>query len=222
MPPGTWQHWRVLVADRNAMEKVVEFGENCEVVLLARDGVWRTTAPKALPSQGISLTGASRADFAVRCSANTQLKVAGTVVAEINVEGSSDPAVHPLRPRTARRCGQPTGLHTCEILRGESNVNFEAVTMGARTISGSKFDADVPTFSLPADSVQEWSVNGAARHPFHLHVYHVQKLGSNGDFEDGEYYDVVSSNGDLRFDLNAATSSPYAGRTIMHCHIHGS
>ena len=91
--------------------------------------------------------------------------------------------------------------------------------MGARTINGSKFDHMVPTFELPADKVQAWGLNGARQHPFHLHIYHMQADGGCGDYEDGEFYDVISENCDLRFDLNAETSSVFAGKTIMHCHI---
>jgi len=47
----------------------------------------------------------------------------------------------------------------------------------------------------------------------------VQSLNCGGDFEAGEYYDVVSRACAVRFDMNAATSSAYEGRTIMHCHI---
>ena len=56
-------------------------------------------------------------------------------------------------------------------LSGETNVNAETVRMGARTINGSKFSMTEPTFSLPADSVQEWDIRGAAQHllrPFHV------------------------------------------------------
>ena len=67
--------------------------------------------------------------------------------------------------------------------------------------------------------MQEWSIQGATNHPFHLHVYHFQALSDVGDFEAGEYYDTIAANGSVRFDLNAATSSPFEGRTIMHCHI---
>ncbi len=58
-PANEWQHWRVLLADRQATEKTFGVGPNCEVQLLARDGVWRTTAPKPLTTRSISLTGAS-------------------------------------------------------------------------------------------------------------------------------------------------------------------
>ncbi len=92
--------------------------------------------------------------------------------------------------------------------------------MGARTVNGSKFDVNTPTFRLNADAVQDWSIKGAVNHPFHLHVYHFQAMaGCPGDFEEGEYYDTIAGNCNVRFDLNAATSSPYQGRTIMHCHI---
>jgi FtsP/CotA-like multicopper oxidase with cupredoxin domain len=220
MPPNTWQHWRVLLADRDAREKEIEFGPECEVMLLARDGVWRTSAPKALPTNTISITGASRADFAIRCSSTSQLRVDGNVVADIFTEGASDPTVHPydIDGVSMWSAVRPAYLRD---LRNETSLNFESVSMGARTINGSKFDHAVPTFTLPANSVQEWSISGAANHPFHLHVYHVQAQEDTGDYESGEYYDVVATNFDVRFDLNAATSSPHQGRTIFHCHILG-
>ncbi len=218
MPANEWQHWRVLLADRNAMEKTVGVTQNCELMLLARDGVWRTTAPKPLPTRDISITGASRADFAVRCSGDGSLTVNGNAVATIHVGADGDPTVHPFDDDGVSDWSavRPDYLRD---LRGETNLNLESVQMGARTVNGSKFDMGTPTFTLPANQTQSWSVNGAARHPFHLHVYHVQSQNCGGDFEDGEYYDVVASNCEIRFDLNAATSTPYAGRTIMHCHI---
>jgi hypothetical protein len=98
-------------------------------------------------------------------------------------------------------------------------VNFESISIGARTINGSKWDINNPTLSLPSTQVQEWSITGAVNHPFHLHIYHVQALSDDGDFEAGEYYDVVAAKMDVRFDLNTTTSSPYEGMTILHCHI---
>ena len=98
-------------------------------------------------------------------------------------------------------------------------MNLESVSMGARTINGSKYNNDVPTFSLPSTQVQEWKLSGAVQHPFHLHVYHVQALKTDNGFEEGEYYDVVSSKMSVRFDLNSTSSTVYNGRTILHCHI---
>ncbi len=218
MPTNTWQHWRVAIADRGAMLRDVEFGPDCEVKVLARDGVWRTVAPKDLASNTLMLTGASRADFAIRATADSWVKVNGNTVANIFVDGASDPSVHPydLDGVSSWSAIRPNYLRD---LRAETNVNFESVSMGARTVDGSKYDHHNANFTLPATQVQEWRLSGNVRHPFHLHVYHVQALEDDRDFEAGEYYDVVASQMDVRFDLNNATTTPYQGRTIMHCHI---
>ena len=218
MPPNTWQHWRVAIADRGAMLRDLEFGPECEVMLLARDGVWRTVAPKALTTNTLMLTGASRADFAIQTSANSTISMNGNVIANIHVDGTPDLSVHPFDVDgvSTWSANRPTYLRD---LRTETNVNTESVSMGARTVNGSKFDHQTPTFALPATQVQEWSLSGNVRHPFHLHIYHVQALEDDRDFEAGEYYDVVASQMSVRFDLNAATTSPYDGRTIMHCHV---
>ena len=217
-PPNTWQHWRVLLADRDARSKTVSVGSQCEVALMARDGVWRTQAPKNLATNSITITGASRADLAVRCSADSSLMVNGNAVANIFTDGVTDTAAYPFAADGVSMwsANRPSYLRD---LRGVSQVNNETVRMGARTINGSKFDMNTPTFTLPAEQVQHWSINGATNHPFHLHIYHFQIQGACGDYEDGEYYDTIAGSCDVRFDLNAQTSSVYSGKTIMHCHI---
>ena len=156
----TWQHWRVLVADPDARTKPLEFGPECEVVLLARDGVWRTSAPKVLSSNTIDLTGASRADFAVRVSGTSQLMIDRNVVASITPGGTPDPTVYPYAPDGVSMWSalRPDYLRD---LRNETNVNQETVSMGARDVNGDKWDVDNPTFIKLADSVQEWNLNGA-------------------------------------------------------------
>jgi FtsP/CotA-like multicopper oxidase with cupredoxin domain len=219
IPPDTWQHWRVLLADRDAKTKDVVVGANCEVKLLARDGVWRTQAPKDLPTNSINLTGASRADLAVRCSANSDIKVNNDTVANIVVAGAADTGPHPFDTDGVSMWSATRPAYLRD-LRNEAGVNTEKISMGARTVNGSKFDIDTPTFTLNADAVQEWSIKGAVNHPFHLHVYHFQALaGCGGDFEEGEYYDTMAGNCSVRFDLSQANDTAYEGRTIMHCHI---
>ncbi len=218
MPPDTWQHWRVLLADRNAKIKTVAVGPQCEVALMARDGVWRTEVPSYLSSNAINLTGASRADLAVRCSGDSEITVDGQVVASVFVDGPADPTPHPYAADGVSTWFSERPAYLRD-LRNLSVSNTENVSMGARTINGSKFDHDQPNFVLPADGIQEWTVKGAQQHPFHLHIYHVQMAGNCGDYEVGEYYDVIATNCDVRFDLNAADSTVYEGRTIMHCHI---
>jgi suppressor of ftsI len=218
IPKNTWQHWRILLADRDAKSKAVSLGEQCEVALMARDGVWRTQVPKILATKDISLTGASRADLAVRCSANSSININGNKVADIIIAGTTDTSVHPYAQDGTSTWSaiRPSYLRD---LRSHITSNTETIKLGARTINGSKYDHHIPTFTLQTDGVQQWQLQGAAMHPFHLHIYHVQVVGDCGDYEDGEYYDVVSGNCKIRFDLNPSTSSVFQGRTVMHCHI---
>jgi len=223
VPANKWQHWRVLLADRDARSKTVSVGANCEVALLARDGVWRNNVPKMLADNSIELTGASRADLAVRCSGDSEITVDNDTVGQIAVDGTLTGQGHPFAvggesSQTTWKSGRPWYLRD---LRPALPDNFESISMGARSINGSKFDKDIPNLELYADGLQEWKLKGANNHPFHLHIYHVQVIGDCGDYEDGEFYDVVAGNCTVRFDLDASApeSTVYAGRTIMHCHI---
>lgn len=217
VPPDTWQHWRVLLADRDARAKTFGIGPQCEVALMARDGVWRTEVPKALPNNAISLTGASRADLAVRCAGDSTLSVGDTIVARVHVKGAADRVPGPYRANGESWWSARPGY--LRDLRNTVPAGVHSILLGATTINGSKYNPLVPTFTLNAEGVQQFELMGASNHPFHMHIYHVQVQAGCGEYEGGEYYDVVSENCSVRFDLSPATSSPYNGRTIMHCHI---
>lgn len=217
MPPNTWQHWRTLVADQDSRLTDLEIGAGCEVKLMARDGVWRTQVPGDVPSNILTLTGASRADLAVRCTADSTISVGGTQVANIYVDGTSDATVSPYATANGTSTWSAVRPAYLRDLRGETVSNTETIRMGARSVLGSKFDPNNANLTLPANGVQEWSLNGATNHPFHLHVYHVQVQNDCGPYEAGEYYDVIAGNCDLRFDMSY--SEAYEGRTIFHCHI---
>ena len=227
MPANTWQHWRLLVAAADVKAKDVSIGDQCEVALMARDGVWRTMVPKDLTNNTLSLTGGSRADVAVRCAADSTITIGTDVVANIYADAGlpADNTVHPyaadgvsqwasFRPAYLRDLRDPA-----LAIEGTSVTNFETVNMGARTINGSKFDIDVPTFITQADGVQEWNVKGATNHPFHLHVFHFQAQTDCGEYEAGEYYDTIAAACKVRFDLNPQTSTVFDGKTIFHCHL---
>jgi FtsP/CotA-like multicopper oxidase with cupredoxin domain len=220
-PVGEWQHWRLLIADPDAKMKTVEIGPECEAVLMARDGVWRTTAPLALVDNEIELTGASRADLAVRCSADSTLTVDRNVVANIFADPNlqADLTVGPYSGGASGGTWQANRPSYLRDLSNETVDYTDSISVGARSVYGQSFDADIPIFDL-LPGVQEWSI-GANNHPFHLHVYHQQVQGacSGGAFEDGEYYDTISGSCDIRFDTDPVTTTAYDGRTIMHCHI---
>ncbi len=217
-PVNTWQHWRVLIADPDARMKNVVIGPECEAVLMARDGVWRTEAPLALTDNTIRLTGASRADLAVRCSADSTITVDNTVVANIYADPNlpADPTVGPYSGGATGGTWQAQRPSYLRDLRADTPDFTDSIQVGARSLYNQSYDEFVPIFDL-LPGIQQWAIS-ANNHPFHLHVYHQQVQGvcNGGDFEDGEFYDTISGSCDVRVNT---TVSAYDGRTIMHCHI---
>jgi len=189
--------------------------------LMARDGVWRLAGiPKDLsPDNSIQMNGASRSDLAVRCNAPSEIRIDRTVVATMDVNGTGDGGLaHPYADELGRPWYAKRPVYLRDLL-GVPEVNTEVISMGARSIGGSKFDASTPTLTLPATHTQEWTIKGATNHPFHLHVYHMQTTYDCGDFEAGEYYDTIDSGCVVRLDLNDNTGSVFDGGTVMHCHV---
>jgi len=121
VPPDTWQHWRMLVADQDARLVELEIGDGCEVALMARDGVWRTEVPKALADGKLTLTGASRADFAVRCNADTTITVGGVQVANVKVDELADVDSYPSPYASSSTAGTWSSARP-EYLRDLRNV----------------------------------------------------------------------------------------------------
>lgn len=238
IPKGEWQHWRLLLVDHDAVAKTIAISAGCELQLLARDGVWRTAAPKPITSGKITIPGAARVDVAVRCTADASLSVAGTRVATIAVGGQNKPeqdnaAAHPFAAGgtsgsqwSAKR---PPYLHDLRDEVVALNNGTARIHMHEDGVNGKGFDPDVPTLTAGTDGVQEWALSsegnplGSERsllHPFHLHVYHLQAMKNcRPHFEDGEFYDVIDAQCTVRFDLRADVASSYNGRTVLHCHI---
>jgi hypothetical protein len=215
MRENDWEYWRVLLADQDAAHKDLIFGNECEVVLLARDGVWRTDGPKELTTKSIKLTAASRADFAVRCTADSTLKVGNQVVANI-VADSSLPLIGGSAPFDYNWKVDPRPNYLRDLWN-EPAVSIDPMSLGARRINGELFDEHFPLYSWDCNSgIHELSLSANA-HPFHMHVDHVQTMGCGGDYEDGERYDTVQGNCQVRFELDSSFSP--TGPYILHCHI---
>jgi FtsP/CotA-like multicopper oxidase with cupredoxin domain len=216
MPPNTWQHWRVLVADQDSRLLDLDIGSQCEVKLLARDGVWRSQVPGDVLGNRLTMTAASRADLAVSCSADSSITLGGTPIAQVFVDGASNASPNPYAADGTSQWDSQRPAYLRD-LRGLAVADSETIRMGARSVLGSKFDKDVANLIKSANGIQEWKLNGATNHPFHLHIYHVQAQEDCGPYEAGEYYDVVAGNCTVRFDMSPQTA--YEGRTIFHCHI---
>lgn len=97
--------------------------------------------------------------------------------------------------------------------------------MASDSINGRPWSESTAIANFTYDSdIQQWQIIGSARHPFHLHVYHIQIAtpgGCGDDYEYGEWYDTISASAststcDVRFRM-----IDYGGRIVMHCHVLG-
>ena len=84
---------------------------------------------------------------------------------------------------------------------------------------GRTFDADRVDQRLRLDTVEEWTIRNTTTmdHPFHLHVWPMQVMGSEG--ADGpDWRDVVNvpAGGEVTVRIPVRR---HAGRTVYHCHI---
>ena len=176
--------------------------------------MWRTQAPLKLPKNSFTIPAASRADLAVRCTADSYISIGGARRATIAVEGKGNPNPHPFaadgtgmwsaqRPtylQDLRHVDASQVQADVKIRTRKDSINIKALQGHA---GSSQYDPDVPLITKSVGAVQEWFVTSSTEeHPFHLHVYHMQPQAhcagvvSNADihgFEEGEFYDVIVS-----------------------------
>jgi len=81
------------------------------------------------------------------------------------------------------------------------------------TVNGELYTGKV-MLQMKVNTLQEWTLGGQ-NHPFHIHTNHFQLIshGQPDMWQVGEWYDVVPSNGVIRFHTDRFT-----GKLVFHCH----
>ena len=214
-----WYRLRVSIVDPDGHPKNLDFGDVCNVHLVARDGVWRSTVP-ASATDTYSLPGSARADFAVQCfHVGTAASVVydGDTVATINVVGGYRSGATPYLN------GIPWSPIRAKFLQDTRTANVPlanqyTVMTDAAAINGIGWNKEVPHKAIAYDAVHEWTLKMTHHHPFHLHVYHMQVVtpGGCGAHEFGEWYDTIAAEGACTVRFRTAD---IAGRVVFHCHV---
>jgi FtsP/CotA-like multicopper oxidase with cupredoxin domain len=235
MASNQWYRLRVAAVDPEGIRSNLVFPGTCDVHTVAYDGVWRFEVPRAEFNLEHSLTGASRRDVAIRCTAigehaiyfGPDASMLATLKVGIGIVGIGAFRNRPKTPEASPytitgSSWQPYRPNYLRDLSEEHSTLFEPfnVTAGATHINGLSYNPLEPLREFDYDTLQEWTIFNTAWHPFHMHVYHMQPFGCQGH-EDGEYVDTVSSPTPgcvVRFHI-----IDVASRVVMHCHvlIHG-
>ena len=244
MDTGVWYRWRVAYAAVESTAKLSFDGGDCEMQLLAKDGIYLATAPRAVAE--LPLYPGARADVAVRCSATGTFNLVAAARRRsrrrlqpgggggggmggddawtgtaLTVEVSGDDAAEPDIDAFAV-------LRPCYLAdtRGAAAVDASAEVNLAGgndfTVNGASF-VDYATYleSFAAGALVELAVDGFAGHPFHLHINPYQIVTMTPDdatyFQAGDWHDTLYDGADTA--TVRLYTDTFTGKMVIHCHI---
>lgn len=231
MQPGEWQRWRIIWGNWGGDNLNAHFNDstNCEMKLLAKDGIYIQDYPRSINTATIPTGG--RADIMVRCSAagtyqflDFQEKTMLTVsVTGSSVSSTDLVAWEPSYPAYLSDLTSTSATNGCNCETAFRPCDVEDKTC----VNGELFDKSKYIHTVQFGSVVERDLRGVNRHPYHQHVYPFQLVAgvdnlSDADenvyFQTGDWHDVIL------MDTNGAVTGRYVadvhdGVIMLHCHI---
>lgn len=238
--PMVWYRLRLIMAGVSSWLNL-DFG-GCEVVLLAKDGIYINDFPRLI--NHVSLPPGGRADLVLRCHESEEGTPADHRVTSMPspVKGSAKSFVGSLFViRSARTQGhqgessvsllpwrpsqRPTYL---QDLQGDmTNPDCSCKTPlgvggNSRWIDGHLFEgAKRYLHQWPRDAVAERTLSGVNKHSFHQHTwpYQLQETpaGSDPYFKAGDWHDTYQNVFDSQARVRFSTVD-YSGPEVVHCH----
>ena len=242
--PGTWYRFRMAYAAVET-EATFSFSDagNCEMQLLAKDGVYLHTAPREVTD--LPLYPGARCDIAVRCSttgsvdlvANTRRRRlqpggggggggGGGRGGGMNVQATGTALTLTITGTDGGQADLPSFVvnRPCYVADSQSATADETSTINLIpfTINNVEFASSttyVDTFA--AGNLVEISATGIAGHPLHIHVnpFQLITMAANDDtyFQVGDWHDTL-------FDgAGSATvrmyTDTFVGKMVVHCHV---
>jgi len=241
--PGSWTRMRILYAGWDAT--LLDFwidSDDCDVFLLAKDGVYITDYPRTIKKAHTPAGG--RADIMVRCNKE------GTFTARHFPATDENPDTEPIMTIISRL---PAGETEIKIAEGPSDdftfvrpdylTDLQAAEVEDACSCGTKFSkpGDVPRYAVNGvafsknsyihtmgfGKVVERAISNSAAHPYHQHVYPFQISAGfdntnatqtqDGYLKTGDWHDTLMTNFvkaiSMKYQVNV-----HLGKIMMHCH----
>ena len=218
MDPGEWQRWRVIFAGwRNVRRGALNLAIDCEMKLLAKDGLYISDFPRAITVAAIPAGG--RADIMVRCStplASYRVTSGGVLIATVRTSSASVASSNllpwsPSFPDYLQDLGSMAPNEGCSC---ETSVEAESIN----DIPFSYQKVLHETF-LGAIVERKLHTEG---HPYHQHLYPFQLVAgfANSDyFRLGDWHDTFMAEGLTRDPVTMRYKTTHiAGEMMLHCH----
>jgi len=205
---------------------------NCEMQLLAKDGIYIQDFPRELTTATIPTAG--RADIMVRCS------TAGTYefldyqqrnMMTVSVTGNTVPSTD-LNPWTPEYPAYLTDLTSTPPSNGcdcFTTIRPCLDNDDKNCINNELYDESIYMHTVAFGSVVERKIRGVTNHPYHQHVYPFQLVNGVTDlndpdqdtyFQTGDWHDVISMDVDMgQFVTSRYVADVHDGVIMLHCHI---
>jgi FtsP/CotA-like multicopper oxidase with cupredoxin domain len=235
MQPGEWQRWRVVFGSWLFLPlKLTISGDDCEMQLLAKDGVYIEDFPRLITNAPIPTGG--RADIMVRCASDGVFTVSdyANTLMTLKVEGSSTtvsselPEWSPERPEYLEDLQEETVAAECICDTSFSPKQPDCTDGGTHCINKLSFNSERFIHTAVYGSVMERVLSGVTAHPYHQHVYPYQIIEIDDDtealtdvqktyFKTGDWHDVlmIRNVGDVTMRY---LPEVHLGRIMLHCH----
>lgn len=226
--PGEWRRWRIIWGSwlGDHLNLHFEDSSNCEMQLLAKDGIYIQDYPREITVATIPTGG--RADIMVRCSTSgtysvldfleqtaLTVEVTGSTVSSTDLEAWAPDYPDYLSDLTSTSASSGCDCET-EFRRCDDKF----------CVNDELFDKSVYVHTVAFGSVVERELRGITAHPYHQHVYPFQ-LVSGADsvtdadqatyFQTGDWHDVVMM--DVTSVVVRYVADVHDGVLMLHCHI---
>ena len=230
--PGEWMRWRIIWGNWFNEHLNLSFNgaTECEMQLLAKDGIYIQDYPRTL--QTVPIPTGGRADIMVRCSAAGSFDVVDfdsltvlTVIVTGDTVSSTDlEAWTPSYPEYLTDLTSTSSTNGCDCqtsIRGcDDSDKF--------CINDVLFDKSVYLHTIEFGSVVEREIRGVGGHPYHQHVYPFQLVdglsltddeGQATYFQIGDWHDVIAMDLDSGGVTIRYVADVHQGVLMLHCHI---
>ena len=177
---GKWYRLRISTVDPLGAAQELRFTAGCEGHKVPSNGIWHSVVPFDGPSSNsFEMTGSSRGDFAIWCSSGESINIlfGGKLTAIINSKSRTSTNLQneqgqwiPNHPASIRSM-------TTEQIPEQNTLRIEVTR---DSINGKRWDPDVPLQSLAFNEDYQFQLPDTQRHPFHMHMYHMQVKTPNG------------------------------------------
>ena len=185
MVQNEWQRWRVVYGgwQRDALDLSIN-NNDCEMVLLAKDGIYIQDFPRPITLAPIPTAG--RADIMVRCSNSGSFTVSdfGGTLMTINVAASTSTPVDLPTWQPAQIPAYLQPLTNAAISNGcscQTRLGGQCQDGAPNCINGLGFDPHRFLHTVALGSVIERDLRGVNAHPYHQHVYPFQLVDNVDD-----------------------------------------